>query len=189
MEPRIRALYTTERPPHDEAAVKELRPKQLLAGMMVTRNLYSRAGLLLLARGTVLDAQKIAAVTRQYSVDPPAGGIYVSWEKGMLLDTEKISASVARPYGKAPDGGNGSRKDAESGSRHNSGRTDADMELRPKQLLEGMQITRNLYSGTGLLLLTQGTVLDAGKIVSVARYYDIDPPSDGIFVARKIPTL
>lgn len=188
MEPRIRALYTRERSPHDEAAVKELRPKQLLAGMLVTRNLYSRAGLLLLARGTVLDAQKIAVVTRQYSVDPPAGGIYVSWKKGLLLDTEKISASVARPYGKAPDDGQESRRHAEPAARHDWGRSDADMELRPKQLTEGMQITRNLYSGTGLLLLTQGTLLDAGKIVSVARYYEIDPPSEGIFVARKNPT-
>jgi hypothetical protein len=50
-----------------------------------------------------------------------------------------------------------------------------------------MMITRNLYSGTGLLLLTQGTLLDVGKIVAVARYYEIDPPVDGVFVAQKNP--
>jgi hypothetical protein len=58
-------------------------------------------------------------------------------------------------------------------------------ELRPKQLLEGMRITRKLYSGTGLLLLAEGTLLDASKIARVIRYYEIDPPVGGVFVCKK----
>ena len=152
-QPRVRALYLPARSSSAEAAEKELRPKQLLAGMQVTRNLYSGAGLLLLTKGTFLDSHRIATVVRHYSIDPPAGGIHVSWRTAA----------------------------AEPGRQEN--RPAAELELRPKQLVEGMLITRNLYSGTGLLLLAEGTVLDQGKIVSVARYYDIDPPSGGVFVA------
>jgi len=158
IEPHIRALYTPARSQHAEAAEKELRPKQLLAGMLVTRNLYSAAGLLLLTKGTLLDTHRIATVLRHYSTDPPAGGIHVSFGPS--------------PAGPGPHTGPGAAEALE-------------MELRPKSLIEGMRTTRNLYSGTGLLLLTEGTPLDAGKIASVARYYDIDPPSGGIFVTRK----
>ena len=57
-------------------------------------------------------------------------------------------------------------------------------ELRPKELHDGLIINRNLYSGTGLLLLTKGTVLDSHKIAAIVRYYSIDPPTGGIFVTR-----
>jgi len=156
LEPRIRALYTPARSQQTEAAEKELRPNQLLAGMLVTRNCYSGAGLLILAKGTLLDADKIATVARQYSIAPTANGIHVNW------------------------------KPTDIGSRCNSGpAAPPEMVLQPKQLVEGMCITRNLYSGTGLLLLTEGTLLDAGKIAAVTRYYEIDPPSGGICVIEK----
>jgi len=158
MEPRIRALYLPARSQHAEAAEKELRPKQLLAGMLVTRNLYSGAGLLLLAKGTLLDTHRIATVVRHYGIDPPAGGIHVNWRNAA----------------------------AEPGTRPGPGCAEAsETELQPRQLIEGMRITRNLFSGTGLLLLTEGTLLDAGKIASVTRYYEIDPPYGGIFVTQK----
>ena len=154
MQPLIRGLYTPARSRRAESAEKELRLKQLLAGMTVTRNLYSGAGMLLLTKGTVLDAAKIASALRQCALDPPSGGVYVSW-RSVLPDAEpQTDLSL--------DG--------------------TEKELRPKQLLEGMRITRNIYSGTGLLLLTEGTILDAGNIVAVTRYYDIDPPCCGIFV-------
>lgn len=60
-------------------------------------------------------------------------------------------------------------------------------ELRPRELHEGQTISRNLYSGTGLLLLTKGTELDAAKIASIVRYYQIDPPDEGVWVTRGAP--
>ena len=152
--PHVRALYGTARPRRAEAAEKELRPKQLLSGMTVTRNLYSGGGLLLAPKGTVLDAVRIASVVRHYQVDPPTGGVFVSWRAS---STEEQQRDFVCTIG--------------------------DREFKPRQLKEGMRITRNIYSGTGLLLLTEGSVLDAGAIASVTRYYDIDPPSCGVFVA------
>jgi len=168
MEPHILALYLPARSQHDEGAEKELRPKQLMSGMLVTRNLYTGAGLLLLAKGTFLDTHNIATVVRHYSIDPPSGGIHVSWraaEPGTRFDSESAESLQSRQF-----------SEEKPNTRHST------MELRPRQLIEGMHIARNLYSGTGLLLLTEGTLLDAGKIVSVARYYEIDPPSGGVFV-------
>ncbi|OGU06588.1 MAG: phosphohydrolase [Geobacteraceae bacterium GWC2_58_44] len=161
LEPHIRALYIPARSRRAEAAEKELRPKQLLEGMTITRNLYSGSGLLLWTKGTVLDAAKIMTVVRHYNIDPPQGGVYVSWrpvasETPSLLDPKSAVA---------------------------------ELELKPRQLKEGMRITRNIYSGTGLLLLTEGTVLDASSIVAVTRYYDIDPPSGGIYVSMEQSAL
>ena len=139
-----------------DVAEKELRPKQLLEGMTVTRDLRSGSGVLILERGEVLDAGRIMSVARSYQVDPPSGGIFVSWapsgsnERGVLL---VASTPQVR-----------------------------EIEVKPDGLAEGMKLTRNLYSGTGLLLLTEGTVLNRAAILSVLRYYDIDPPSGGIYV-------
>lgn len=174
MEPRIRALYLPARPLADEGAEKELRPKQLLAGMRVTRNLYSGAGLLLLARGTLLDTPKITTVVRHYRVDPPACGIHVDWrpaDQGTVYDPAAGPDFGGDPGTGQPGTGTPARE--------------LSVELRPRQLVEGMRISRNLYSGTGLLLLTKGTVLDAGKIVAVARYFEIDPPPGGVFVIKE----
>jgi response regulator RpfG family c-di-GMP phosphodiesterase len=167
MEPHIRALYGQERFVASEYLEKELRPKQLLPGMTVTRNLYSGDGMLLLLKGTVLDAGKIITVVRHYTVDPPSGGVFVDWS------TSGTDAQASSGYlwpGKQPS----PRPQAV-----------AEQELKPKQLKAGMRITRHLYSGTGLLLLTAGTVLDSNSIVSVARYYSIDPPDNGVFVAAE----
>lgn len=56
-----------------------------------------------------------------------------------------------------------------------------ELELRPAELRGGMLLSRDLYSGTGLLLLDRGTVLDDTMIASIARYYQLDPPEHGIF--------
>ncbi len=50
------------------------------------------------------------------------------------------------------------------------------MELHPKELREGMVVAREVRSGTGLLLLGVGEILDIGKIQALKRYYHIDPP-------------
>ncbi len=57
-----------------------------------------------------------------------------------------------------------------------------ELELSPGKLKEGLIISRDVVSGTGLLLMRSGTVLDEAKIVSVRRYYQIDPPKNGVFV-------
>ena len=173
MEPHVRALYTPARVQHGEVVEKELRPKQLLAGMLVTRDLYSGAGLPLLSKGTYLDAHKIALVVRHYVVDPPAGGIHVRWKPA----EHRTNGSDAT-----------SAQDSETKVQpRQPGKVSKNQpaELAPGQLTEGMRITQNLYSGTGLLLLTKGTVLDAGKIASVTRYFEIDPPCCGVFVIQK----
>jgi response regulator RpfG family c-di-GMP phosphodiesterase len=60
--------------------------------------------------------------------------------------------------------------------------TTIELELRPDELQLGMLLSRNLFSGTGLLLLNRGIVLDATKIESIQRYYHLDPAQQGIFV-------
>lgn len=59
--------------------------------------------------------------------------------------------------------------------------TTVELELKPVELKVGMLLTRDLYSGTGLLLLDRGTVLDETMIFSITRYYQLDPPEQGVF--------
>lgn len=54
-------------------------------------------------------------------------------------------------------------------------------EYLPSQLVSGMVTTRDLYSGTGLLLIRKGVTLDRTMIDSIRRYYEIDPPLQGVF--------
>jgi response regulator RpfG family c-di-GMP phosphodiesterase len=58
-------------------------------------------------------------------------------------------------------------------------------ELRPDELREGMILTRSLVSGTGVLLLNRGLVLDTKKIAAIRSYYELDPPRHGVFVKPK----
>ncbi len=48
--------------------------------------------------------------------------------------------------------------------------------------MQGMILSRDLKSGTGMLLITKGTILDEKRIESIKRYYRLDPPSTGVFV-------
>jgi putative nucleotidyltransferase with HDIG domain len=65
-------------------------------------------------------------------------------------------------------------------------RTDhVEIELLPADLQEGMEANRDVFSGTGILLLTKGTVLAKPSIALLKRYYDLDPPNQGIFVSVK----
>ena len=59
------------------------------------------------------------------------------------------------------------------------------VELQPDQLKEGMKLSRSLVSGTGMLLLYRGIVLDTKKIHAIRSYYELDPPKRGIFVTVK----
>ncbi|MBI5741106.1 MAG: response regulator [Nitrospirae bacterium] len=58
-------------------------------------------------------------------------------------------------------------------------------ELGVNDLKEGMVLSRDVKSGTGLVLLTRGSVLNFKSILSLRRYYDLDPSKSGIFVVVK----
>ena len=65
-------------------------------------------------------------------------------------------------------------------------RTDhIEIELLPNDLQEGMEASRDVYSGTGILLLTKGTVLARPSILLLKRYYELDPAKQGVFVSVK----
>ncbi len=57
-----------------------------------------------------------------------------------------------------------------------------EMELLPEDLRVGMVISRDVKSGTGILLLKAGVELDEGRLQAVRRFYQIDPAKKGIFV-------
>jgi putative nucleotidyltransferase with HDIG domain len=56
------------------------------------------------------------------------------------------------------------------------------VEVDPSELLPGMTLARKILSGTGLLLIDKGKVLDDNSIKSLQRYYVIDPPENKIYV-------
>lgn len=56
-----------------------------------------------------------------------------------------------------------------------------ELELRPEELRCGMILTKDVYSGTGLLLLNRGVTLDEVQVESIQRYYQLDPPLRGVF--------
>ncbi len=58
-------------------------------------------------------------------------------------------------------------------------------ECGPAMLRPGMMILRDVYSGTGLLLLKKGVVLNEGNIKALKRYYDIDAPEQDVLVLFK----
>ena len=56
-----------------------------------------------------------------------------------------------------------------------------ELELKPEELRAGMILTKDLISGTGMMLLNKGVALDAVKIEAIQRYYQLDPPLHGVF--------
>ena len=56
-----------------------------------------------------------------------------------------------------------------------------ELELQPEELRAGMILTKDVISGTGLLLLNKGVALDAVKIEAIQRYYKLDPPQRGVW--------
>jgi response regulator RpfG family c-di-GMP phosphodiesterase len=110
MVPHLPALYSHKaRPQAGQQAEpeKELRPLQLLPGMIITRDLYCATGGCILTKGTVLDALKIATVKDYYHVDPPRCGIHVSWstdQPGMRaasLERDNAAKKRANPLAEA----------------------------------------------------------------------------------------
>lgn len=58
-----------------------------------------------------------------------------------------------------------------------------EMELNVKDIKHGMVIARDVKSGTGITLLTKGTMLNSKNIQAIRRYYELDPSKGGIFVS------
>lgn len=58
-------------------------------------------------------------------------------------------------------------------------------ELYPMDLKVGMIISRDVYSGTGILLLKQGSALSSESISALKRYYDTDPPDGPLLVLKE----
>jgi response regulator RpfG family c-di-GMP phosphodiesterase len=71
-----------------------------------------------------------------------------------------------------------------SDAKHEGAET-VELELKPDKLKPGMVISRDLVSGSGLLLLHKGITLDELKIGSVKRYFGLDPGDSGVFVLVK----
>jgi putative nucleotidyltransferase with HDIG domain len=55
----------------------ELDPKELQGGMLLSRDVSTASGILLLSRGVALDETKLAAIRRNYELDAPLHGIFV----------------------------------------------------------------------------------------------------------------
>lgn len=49
------------------------------------------------------------------------------------------------------------------------------LHVKPRDLRPGMQLLRDLYSGTGVMLLNKGVIFDETAIALVRRRYQIDP--------------
>ncbi|MBI4848748.1 MAG: response regulator [Nitrospirae bacterium] len=58
-------------------------------------------------------------------------------------------------------------------------------ELNVSNIQVGMLLARDVKSGTGLILLSKGTVLNPKNIQALKRYYQLDPSKTGIFVLVK----
>lgn len=60
-----------------------------------------------------------------------------------------------------------------------------EMELSLNDIKERMLLSRDVKSGTGLILLPKGTTLNWRNIQALRRYYQLDPSETGIFVLVK----
>lgn len=59
-----------------------------------------------------------------------------------------------------------------------------EVEMQPSRLAPGMVLTRDVRSGTGLLILAHGVVLQQKIIEALQKYYRMDPPKTGVFVRK-----
>jgi response regulator RpfG family c-di-GMP phosphodiesterase len=66
-----------------------------------------------------------------------------------------------------------------------SGNESSEVELTTKDLAPGMLLSRDVRTGTGLLLLRKNTILNSKSIETLTRGYHLDPAKSGIFVFTK----
>jgi HD-GYP domain-containing protein (c-di-GMP phosphodiesterase class II) len=60
-----------------------------------------------------------------------------------------------------------------------------EVELKPNDLVPGIVLSKDVRSGTGLLLLRKGATLNEKNIETLKRGYHLDPSKSGIFVWGK----
>jgi len=58
----------------------------------------------------------------------------------------------------------------------------AEVEITPLELVPGMTISRDVESGSGVLLMQRGNILDVAGIALIRSHYRKNPPANGIFV-------
>lgn len=75
-------LYDRQFEEHNELIELEALSEELKPEMILTRDLFSRSGLLLLQAWTVLDSAKIESLQRIFTIDPKPGGIHVAIRHG-----------------------------------------------------------------------------------------------------------
>ncbi len=61
----------------------------------------------------------------------------------------------------------------------------AEMEIPLKDLSVGMVASRDIKSGTGILLVSKGTTFDAKKIQALKRFEQVDPAQQGVYIWAK----
>ena len=66
---------------------------------------------------------------------------------------------------------------------------DVEMELPPKELLPGMVVSKDIRTGTGLMLLGKGVILNEKHIDIIQRCYHFDPAQTGVYVRIVKSTL
>ena len=66
-----------------------------------------------------------------------------------------------------------------------SGRDSVEKNVRLDSLLEGMVLSRDVRSGTGVLLFSRGMVLNEDRIQTLRRYSKVDPLHHGVFIWLK----
>lgn len=60
--------------------------------------------------------------------------------------------------------------------------TAAECEIGPMDLVSGMTIARDVESGSGVLLMQRGTILDMASVALIRSHYRKNPPEHGIYV-------
>lgn len=65
------------------------------------------------------------------------------------------------------------------------GRTGEEVEVVPAKLQPGMVLSQDVRSGTGILILARGHILDQTLVSAIQRYYQLDSPKKGVFVQKK----
>jgi len=62
--------------------------------------------------------------------------------------------------------------------------SEEEVEVTPAMLQPGLVLTRDVRSGTGILILARGHILDQTIVNAIQRYYQMDAPRAGIFVQK-----
>ena len=62
-----------------------------------------------------------------------------------------------------------------------------EVEIPPTELVAGMQVTRDVITGSGMMLAEKGTELETGSIAIIQKYFKTNAPDCGIFVSLSSP--